>query len=256
MMPELRPSAIAIFLHAYAAHSVVDAHDVPHACRAMRARNVLHENHGGFVIIQMLIAAGLSGPPAPPCDGCTLDVPLGGSAIPLLVVLREAATHDVTDRLRATAVPAGWAVLELACPDADQWATWNGEPAWITDRIYAAARTASIDLARVYLVAGGSGATFIARHAPAWASTFAAVVFAASGEAPSPVAECPSYSFPAYFIVGDSTGDKPDRGMTATRDYFDRCKQQVQWDTSKSVAIRRLLDWLHHRLRVTTVASS
>jgi len=205
------------------------------------------------VIIQALIAAaGLAGPPAPPCDGCTLDVPTDGHAIPMLVVLGESATHDVTARLRTTAVPAGWAVLELACPDGDHWATWSGDPTWVTDRIYAAARTASIDLARVYLVAGGSGATFIARHAPAWASTFAAVVFAAGGEAPSPAADCPTYSFPAYFLAGD----KPDRGMASMRDYFDRCKQQVQWDTGKSIAIRRLLDWLHHRLRVTTVASS
>ena len=202
------------------------------------------------MIIQVLIAAGLAGPPAPPCAGCTLDVPTDGKAIPLLVVLGEPTTHDVTTRLRTTAVPAGWAVLELACPEADQWATWNGDPKWVTDQIYAAARTASIDLARVYLVAGSSGSTFVARHAPAWASTFAAVVFAASGEAPSPTAECPTYSLPAYFVAGD----KPDRDMTATRDYFDRCKQTVQWDTGKSVAIRRMLDWLHHRLRVTTVS--
>lgn len=206
------------------------------------------------MIIQVLIAATVASSPAPPCDGCTLDLPKAGTAIPLLVVLDEPATRDVTERLRTTAVPAGWAVLELACPKTEScsdWATWTGDPKWVTERIYDAARIASIDLARVYLVTGADGATFVARHAPAWASTFAAVVFAASGAPPGETAECPGYSFPAYFVAGE----KPDRGMVALRGYFDRCKQQVQWDTGKSIAIRKLLDWLHHHLRVTTVAS-
>ncbi len=208
------------------------------------------------MLIHALIVSALAGKsPAPPCDGCTLDVPKDGRAIPMLVVLGDPATHDVTDRLRSTAVPAGWAVLSLACPRDERcdagWATWTGDPKWITDRVYEVSRTAPIDLARVYLVAGSTGSTFVARHAPAWADTFAAVVIAGGGEPPATTADCPTYTMPAYFLASD----REDTGMAGMRAYFDRCKQQVVWDAhGDGVAIRRLLAWLHKHLRVTTVA--
>ncbi|MEO7736202.1 MAG: hypothetical protein ABIY55_34910 [Kofleriaceae bacterium] len=174
------------------------------------------------------------------CAGCTLDAPVHGQAMPLLVVLR--AEHDEADRAwRAPALGAGWAVLTLR--------GWDRDPSWVGEQVFAAARQQSIDLARVYLVGGDGGATYIARHAQALSKTFAAVVITGGGAA----AACPDPELPAYFWV--DADDRPARTMRAS---LERCKQAVVWSaahgTMDKATATTILEWLHHRMRVTTVS--
>gem|GEM_PF-3750230 len=175
------------------------------------------------------------------CAGCTLDAPAHGQAMPLLVVLRGA--HDEQDRAwRAPALGAGWAVLTLR--------GWDGDPSWMAEQVFAAARQQSIDLARVYLVGGDTGATYIAHHVQALSETFAAVVVTGGGAA---TAACPDAELPAYFWV--DAEDRPARTMRAS---LERCKQAVTWSTARGgldkATATTILEWLHRRMRVTTVS--
>jgi poly(3-hydroxybutyrate) depolymerase len=175
------------------------------------------------------------------CAGCTLDAPTHGQAMPLLVVLR--AEHDEADRAwRAPALGAGWAVLTLR--------GWDGEPSWLEEQVFAAARQQSIDLARVYLVGGEGGAAYIARHVQALSETFAAVVITGGGAA---MAACPDPELPAYFWV--YADDRPARTMRAS---LEGCKQAVVWSaahgTLDKATATTILTWLHRRMRVTTVS--
>jgi len=190
-------------------------------------------------IVSTALASGTSAPGL--CAGCTLDAPVHGQAMPLLVVLR--AEHDETDRAwHAPALGAGWAVLTLR--------GWDRDPSWVEEQVFAAARQQSIDLARVYLVGGAGGATYIARHAPALSETFAAVVVTGGGAA---AAACPDPELPAYFWV--DADDRPARTMRAS---LERCKQTVVWTAAHGALDKAtattILEWLHRRMRVTTVS--
>ncbi len=174
------------------------------------------------------------------CAGCTLEAPVHGQAIPLLVVL--GAEHDDAGRAwRAPAMGAGWAVLTLR--------GWDRDPSWGGEQVFAAARQQSIDLARVYLVGADGGATYIARHAQALSETFAAVVITGGGAA----AACPDVELPAYFRV--DVEDRPARTMRAS---LERCKQAVVWSAARGTLDKAtatmILEWLHRRIRVTTVS--
>lgn len=182
-----------------------------------------------------------STPSGPICAGCTLDAPTHGQAMPLLVVLR--AEHDDADLAwRAPALDGGWAVLTLS--------GWDRDPGWVEEQVFAAARQQSIDLARVYLVGGPGGATYIARHVQALSETFAAVVITGGGAAP---AACPDPVLPAYFWV-----DADDRAARTMRASLERCKQAPVWSAARGPLDRAtattILGWLHRRIRVTTVS--
>jgi poly(3-hydroxybutyrate) depolymerase len=81
----------------------------------------------------------------------------------------------------------------------DSWWQWNGEPSWVIDQVAAVARTTPIDPSRIYLAGWSGGATYIGMHAPAWTTTFAALVIHGGGHEPH--ADCPARTLPAYFLV-------------------------------------------------------
>jgi predicted esterase len=206
--------------------------------------------------------------PRPPCTGCTLDVHGDPAApMPLLVVLhgdREGAS-TAAGRWRAAARQRGWALLALQCPADEQckarsWWQWNGDPQWVRARIAEVAAQVPIDPERTYLAGWSGGATYLGLRAPAWHDTFAAVVIHGGGMAPreDPPA-CPARALPAYFLVGD--GNPLHALARDLRDYFVRCKQDVQWDLlpgadhakeDRALDAKRalaVLDWLAARAR-------
>lgn len=208
--------------------------------------------------------------PKPPCAGCTLEVHGDPAApMPLLVVLhgdREAAS-TAAGRWRAAARQRKWALLSLQCPadaqcTARSWWQWNGDPQWVRDRIAEVAAQVPIDRERTYLAGWSGGATYLGLRAPAWHDTFAAVVIHGGGMAPreDPPA-CPARALPAYFLVGD--GNPLHALARDLRDYFVRCKQDVQWDLlpgadhareDRALDAKRalaVLDWLAARARTT-----
>ena len=187
------------------------------------------------------LASSASGPAI--CAGCTLDAPAHAQGSPLLVVLRVDRADEQT--WRAPALEAGFAVLSIS-----GWQ--DGDPAWLDEQVFAAARQRSIDLARVYLVGGGDGAAYISRHVEALSETFAAVAIT-SGGAPPAATACPDQKMPTYFRV-----EATDAGAQAMRGHLERCRQPVQWTVAQGALDKAtattILDWLHKRVRVTTVA--
>jgi poly(3-hydroxybutyrate) depolymerase len=180
----------------------------------------------------LALTASVRADASPPCEQCTLDVPASREPLPLLVVLhgdRERAGTAAT-RWRAAAKRRGWAMLALQCPTdqgcKDSWWQWNGDPSWLLDKVAAVARTAPIDRSRIYLAGWSGGATYIGMHAPAWTTTFAALVFHGGGH--SPGSDCPAQPLPAYFLVGDRN---PLHSLVKDlRSWFDDCQQQLVWD--------------------------
>ena len=206
-------------------------------------------------------------PPKPPCTGCTLDVYGDPKApMPLLVVLhgdRELA-GTAAGRWRAAARQRGWALLSLQCPASEKcgasWWQWNGDPQWVRDRVAQVAAQVPIDRDRTYVAGWSGGATYLGLRAPAWHDTFAAVVIHGGGMAPreeSPA--CPARALPAYFLVGN--GNPLHALERDLRDYFVRCKQEVEWTLipgadhareDRALDARRaasILDWLAARSR-------
>jgi len=183
------------------------------------------------------------------CSKCTLDAPPHGDAIPLIVVLRD--EHDTSPRgsgeWREPALTNGWALLTLVGWERD-------EPSWIAAQVRATAKLLPIDLARMYLIGSSNGAAYIARHVQVLSETFAALVITGGGGPPA-VNTCPDQVLPAYFLV-----DAGDVAARELRSYLERCKQPVVWNQTHGLqpADRRMvlgiLDWLHHHVRVTTVA--
>ncbi len=194
------------------------------------------------LVAAMLASTALASSTAGPaiCAGCTLDAPPHGQAMPLLVVMRGKA--DDAAAWTAPALGAGWAVLSVS--------GWDRDPSWLEEQVFAAARQRSIDLARVYLVGADSGATYIARHVQALSETFAAVVVTGGGAAP---AACPEWGMPTYFWA--DADDRPARTMRAS---LEACKQTVVWSAAHGALDKAtattILDWLHRRMRVTTVS--
>jgi predicted esterase len=220
-----------------------------------------------FVLASIPGAAADPGPPKPPCTGCTLDVYGDPAApMPLLVVLhgdREPAS-TVASRWRAAAKQRRWALLSLQCPASEQckgsWWQWNGDPQWVRDRVAQVAAQVPIDRDRTYVAGWSGGATYLGLRAPAWHDTFAAVVIHGGGMAPREEAPaCPARALPAYFLVGD--GNPLHDLARDLRDYFVRCKQDVQWDLipgadhakeALALDVKRslaVLDWLAARAR-------
>lgn len=208
-------------------------------------------------------------PPRPPCAGCTLDVYGDRAApMPLLVVLhgdRERAS-TAASRWRAAARQRRWALLSLQCPAGEQcqasWWQWNGDPRWVSDRVAEVAAQVPIDRERTYVAGWSGGATYLGLRAAAWHATFAAVVLHGGGMEPREEAPaCPARTLPAYFLVGN--GNPLHELARDLRDYFVRCKQDVQWDlipgadhAKEALALDAkralgVLDWLAARARVT-----
>jgi poly(3-hydroxybutyrate) depolymerase len=170
--------------------------------------------------------------PAPPCKGCTLDVPDGKDPVPLVVVLHGDREHApaAAARWRAAVKKRGWALLALECPHdrecKDSYWQWDGDPSWVIDQVAAVAKQTAIDPHRMYLVGWSGGASYIGARAIAWSPTFAAVVLHGGGMAPQ-AADCVD-RLPAYFLVGDR--NPLHRLAKDLRAYFDGCKQDVTWD--------------------------
>jgi poly(3-hydroxybutyrate) depolymerase len=188
-------------------------------------------------LIVALVLATSTASAAPPCTRCTLDAPAKLDApVPLVVVLhgdRESASSAVA-RWRAAVKKRGWVLLGLQCPTdlacKDSWWKWNGDPSWVIDQVAKVAASIKIDPARVYLVGWSGGATYIGRHAQAWETVFAAVMFHGGGHEPFDDA-CPAHGLPAYFLVGDK--NPLHELMKDLRAYFDRCHQDVTGDLVK-----------------------
>ncbi len=211
-------------------------------------------------------------PPKPPCTGCTLDVPSGDDAVPLLVVLhgnRESA-EKAASRWREPALARGWAVLSLQCPrdlgcdDDGRWYKWRDDPRWVLAQVAEVARQRQIDPSRVYLAGWSGGATFIGMHAPAWREV-AAVVFHGGGQPPLTGRACPNRALPAYFLVGDENPAHP--AAKRLRDYWQECGHEVHWDlidgadhAREDAALdagkaARILEWLDGRGRAPRVST-
>lgn len=183
------------------------------------------------------------------CSKCTLDAPPHGDAISLIVVLRD--EHDTSPlaagEWREPALTNGWALLTLV--------GWErGEPSWIAAQVLIAAKLLPIDLARMYLISSSNGAAYMARHVQALSETFAALVIAGGGGPPA-VNTCPDQVLPVYFLV-----DASDIAARELRSYLERCKQPTVWNLTHGPrppdrrTVLGILDWLHHHVRVTTVA--
>jgi len=187
--------------------------------------------------------------------------------VPLLVVLhgdRERATA-AAGRWRAAAKRRGWAVLALQCPVdqgcKDSWWQWNGDPSWLLAQVaavVAAPGPTTIDPARIYLAGWSGGATYLGMHAPAWTTTFAALVVHGGGHTPGDA--CPDVALPAYFLVGDR--NPLHASVKDLRAWFDDCQQPIVWDLvrggdhdKEDRALDRkkataILDWLAAHARV------
>ena len=219
-----------------------------------------------MLLALLLVAATAAAEVKPPCTSCVLDVPASSEALPMLVVLhgdRETASAAHA-RWRAAAKKRKWVLLSLDCPVADgcskakqhSWWQWDGEPRWVLDRVADVMTQVKIDPARIYLAGWSGGATYLGRHASAWAETFAALVIHGGGQRPADET-CPATPLPAYFLVGNKN---PLHHLAqGLRDYLETCKQDVTWDllagaahagehraltTRKALAI---LDWLAAR---------
>lgn len=178
----------------------------------------------------------------PPCTGCAVVVPKAKDKVPLLVVLhgdREKATISI-ERWRAAATTRGWAVLAIQCP-ADQgctnkdhsWWQWNGDPKYVMAQIDALAKSVAIDRARIVLAGWSGGATYIGMRGPDWRGV-AAVILHGGGMPPISDTDlppgCPA-KLPAYFLVGDKN---PLHYLAKNlRDYWQACKQPVEWELIK-----------------------
>jgi len=212
--------------------------------------------------------------PRPPCTGCTLDV-YGDPKTPrpLLVVLHgdHERAAQAAARWRAAVKQRGWVMLSLQCPTSERcdrasWWQWNGDPQWVRTQVAQVAGQVAIDRDRTYVAGWSGGATYLGLRAPAWHDTFAAAVIHGGGMAPREEAPaCPAQSLPAYFLVGN--GNPLHERARDLRDYFIRCKQDVQWDLlpgadhpkeDRALDGKRalaILDWLAARPRVTPRAS-
>jgi poly(3-hydroxybutyrate) depolymerase len=201
---------------------------------------------------------------APPCAGCTLDVPASDHAIPLLVIMhgdRESAAA-AAERWRAVTNARGWALLSLQCPRdqgcQDSWWQWGGDPHWITRQVATVIGRARIDRSRVYLAGWSGGGSYIGMYAQYWHETFAAVVIHGGGQPPIS-ARCPAQRMPAYFLVGDENPAHP--AAKRLRAYYEKCGEDITWDLiegadheqEKAALDRRksehVLDWLAQRPR-------
>ncbi|MDB4953669.1 MAG: hypothetical protein JWO36_1238 [Myxococcales bacterium] len=203
-------------------------------------------------------------PLAPPCDGCTLDIPASDREIPLLVVMhgdRETASI-AADRWREVTKARGWALLSLQCPVSegckDSWWQWSGDPGWVTRQVETVLGEAPIDRSRVFLIGWSGGGSYIGMYAQHWDSTFAAVVIHGGGQAPIKD-DCPTRPLPAYFLVGDQN---PAHGAAKQlRAYLEGCGEEVIWDLVEGADHRHedaaldhnkgdvILDWLERRPR-------
>jgi len=218
----------------------------------------------GIALVVVATVSIAQAAPAPPCKGCTLDVPAKhDGAMPLLVVLHGDREHApaAAARWRAAAKARGWVLLALECPHdkdcKDSWWQWDGEPSWVEDRVADVGAALEIDPKRIYLAGWSGGATYMGMHAQAWTQTFAALVIHGGGH--SPGGDCPARPLPAYFLIGDK--NPLHYLMKGLRAWFDDCKQDIVWDLvaggdhdkeeraldkKKAIAI---LDWLAARPR-------
>lgn len=209
---------------------------------------------------------------APPCAGCTLDLPATAEPVPLLVVLHgnNETAERAAKRWRSAALARGWGVLGLQCPrthgcdEQARWYRWNGDADWVLDQVAAVDAKRPLDAARIYLAGWSGGATYIGMNGPRWQRTFAAVVFHGGGQPPVTPMGCPR-EVPAYFLVGDGN---PTHGATRRlRDYWKKCGQHVEWDlvagadhAAEDAALDApkaivILEWLDRRARAPLVSA-
>jgi poly(3-hydroxybutyrate) depolymerase len=174
---------------------------------------------------------------APSASDTTRSVRVASAAVdrvPLVVVLhgdREDAA-DSERRWRKPVEALGWELLALECPKdlgckGGSWYRWDGDPAWLRDRVREVTRVRPIDPSRIFLVGWSGGATYIGKHIQAWPRMFAATVIHGGGVPPVDDT-CLDRAFPAYFLVGDKN---PAHGAAKRlRDYYKTCDQELVWD--------------------------
>ena len=198
--------------------------------------------------------------PAPPCRGCTVDVPKTASGdLPILVVLHGNNEHapERAAWWREAATERGYVVLGLECPREAGctdgiWYQWNPAPSWIVEQIDALALP--IDRTRRYVAAWSGGASYIGMNADKLAGMFAAVVFHGGGQPPLGRDDCPSGALPSYFLVGD--GNPAHGAAVKLKDYLARCSQPLAWDLLPGAGLddeakaldrakaEQILDWM------------
>jgi poly(3-hydroxybutyrate) depolymerase len=167
-----------------------------------------------------------------PCAGCIAQWPVTPAAVPLLVLLHGDGETParLLSKWRPWTVPAGIAVLSLACPATEgcrgSWWRWNGDPQWVVSQVDHFARHHPIDPTRRWLAGWSGGATYIGWNAQAFERTFAALVFHGGGVGPR-VPDCADPAAAAYFLVGSAN---PLHGLVLPlRDHFAACHQDVTW---------------------------
>ncbi len=192
------------------------------------------------LLIGLLVAtsASVRADPAPPCKGCTLDLPkaIPDAGAPLLVVLhgdREKAS-TAASRWRAATKARGWVLLSLQCPVdqgcKDSWWKWDGDPQFLASMIDKVAETTKIDRTRIGLVGWSGGASYLGANARYLRDTYAGIVFHGGGM-PGDEDGCTPHRQRAYFLVGDKN---PLHHLAiALRERFDRCRSEIVWDVIK-----------------------
>jgi predicted esterase len=180
------------------------------------------------VAIMLVVACALAGT-AHAAD--VIDLPPAKQPVPLVVILHGDREHApaAAARWRSVVKKRGWALLALECPTdlgcKDSWWKWDGDPAWVIDRI--ARVKGEFAISKVILVGWSGGASYIGAHAQAWPVD--AIVIHGGGMAP-PSEDCVEGPH-VYFLVGDKN---PLHGLAISlRDYFTACKREVVWDVVK-----------------------
>ena len=161
-----------------------------------------------------------------------IELPPGTQPVPLVVVLHGDREHApaAAARWRSAVKQRGWALLALDCPTElgckDSWWKWDGDPAWVIERI--AKVKNQVAISKVILVGWSGGASYIGAHAPAWPVD--AIVIHGGGMAPAS-ADCGDTPARVYFLVGDK--NPLHQLARSLRDYFATCKREVVWDVVK-----------------------
>jgi predicted esterase len=186
------------------------------------------------VAVVILVAWALAGTAhgAPARDADVIELPAASEPVPLVVILHGDREHAAAAaaRWRAVVKKRGWALLALECPHdlgcKDSWWQWDGDPAWVLDRITKV--KAGLAISKVIVVGWSGGASYLGARAQAWTGVDALVIHG-GGMAPTS-SECVAGP-PVYFLVGDK--NPLHKLAISLHDYFTACKREVTWDVVK-----------------------
>ncbi|MEO8842525.1 MAG: hypothetical protein ABI704_13205 [Kofleriaceae bacterium] len=185
------------------------------------------------IVVAWALGGGAHGAPArarPPKGGAdVIELPAATEPVPLIVILHGDREHAsaAAARWRPVVKQRGWALLALECPHElgckDSWWQWDGDPAWVLDRITKV--KAEFAISKVILVGWSGGASYIGARAQAWSGVDAIVIH---GGGMAPVSPDCIEGPPVYFLVGDKN---PLHALARSlHDYFTGCKREVVWD--------------------------